>query len=215
MKHIGLFFGSFNPIHIGHLSLAEYVMGKFGLDEVEFIVSPSNPLIDKSDINASFKDRFRMVQLAISSNDRFSANDIEQDFSPPNYTYDTIREYMKMHISEDIKLYLIMGADNFMVLDQWKNWKELLKLVTVIVVRRDNSGLDELEDKKIDLYHKMGYRYLDELEQTYDTGILFSSMIKVNMSSTYIRNRLSNSESVRYLVVDDVLNYINKMRLYK
>ena len=120
---IGLYFGSFNPIHIGHLAIANYMVEFTSMDQIWFIVSPQNPLKDKSNLLRDYH-RLEMVHKAIDDDERFRASNIEFDMPKPSYTIDTLT-----YLHEKFPKYgfsLIMGSDNLQYLHKWKNYRELL-----------------------------------------------------------------------------------------
>ena len=121
---IGLFFGSFNPIHIGHLAIANYIVEFTDLDKVWFVVSPHNPLKKKDTLLADHH-RLEMVRIAVEDDNRFKASDIEFKLSQPSYTMDTLAYLHEKY--PGIKFVVIMGSDGLSSFEKWKNYKELIK----------------------------------------------------------------------------------------
>lgn len=150
MKNVALFFGSFNPIHKGHLAMAKYIANYVNnIDEVRFIVSPRNP--DKKDWDdlefLSESDRLDLVKAAIEDDPKLSVSDIEFNLPKPSYTYDTLMELKKQEPSS--KFYLVMGADNICGMSGWKNYKEIMEILEgIFVFQRD--GIDAVQEGRND-----------------------------------------------------------------
>ena len=136
MSKVGLYFGSFNPIHIGHMAIAGYMTEYAGLDQIWFVVSPHNPLKKKETLLADHQ-RLHMVNLAIDDNDRLKASDIEFKFPVPPYTIDTLT-YLKEKYPKN-EFVLVMGEDNLYTLHKWKNVLELIRRCPVYVYPRPDS----------------------------------------------------------------------------
>jgi nicotinate-nucleotide adenylyltransferase len=191
-KNIGLFFGSFNPIHMGHLIIAEFMATRTELQQVWFVVSPHNPLKVQASLAKDF-DRLHMVQLAIEDNPKLRVSKIEFSLPKPSYTIDTMtylhEKYPQHHFS------LIMGADNLRSISKWKNYDLLLKRYTIHVYNRKGSRLDKQTLEQGDI-------------RMYDVPLL-------DISATMIRQSLREGKSVRYLVPDNVFEFLSGSRLYK
>ncbi len=191
-KKTGLFFGSFNPIHVGHLILAQSIMNEQGLHEIWFIVSPQNPLKLKSSLLAEHH-RISMVREAIADNPKFKANDIEFNLPKPSYTIHTL-----LHLTEKFpekSFYLIMGADNLASLHKWKNYEEIIKHYTILVYPRlHHSGLPQIKNKE---------------------NILEINAPIIEISSSKIREEIKAGNDVRYLLTEPVYKYITEMHFYK
>ena len=123
MKSIGLFFGSFNPIHLGHTNLAEYIFRFSGVDEIWFIVSPRNPLKEQSEL-IDENLRLKMLQLATGDKDYLVASDIEFDLPKPSYTIKTLNTLSEIFPEDDF--ILLIGSDNMQIFDQWKDYQTIL-----------------------------------------------------------------------------------------
>ncbi len=187
---IGLFFGSFNPIHIGHLIIAQTVLDDAKIDEVWFIVSPKNPLKDSNTLIHHF-DRIDMVELAIEGNDRFKASDIEFNLPLPSYTVDTLTYISEKHSNNEYKL--IIGEDNLESFHKWKNHEVILKNYGLLVYSRINSD---------------GNKYKEH------PGVEYIDAPLVNISATYIRKKIRQQKSIKYLVPEKVEQFINERKLY-
>ena len=186
----GLYFGSFNPIHISHLVIAEYMLQYEGLDEVWFIVSPHNPLKEKSTL-INEKLRLHMVKLAIAGNKRLKASDVEFKLPQPSYSVQTLSALRKKYPAKQFAI--IMGSDNLESIEKWKDYKSILKNFLILVYKR--SRLNELKWKK---YPK----------------IKFIEAPLLHISSTQIRKMIKEKKLVRYLLPDSVLEFIRSNRLY-
>jgi len=191
---IGLFGGTFDPIHIGHLITAEEVRDLFGLDEIVF--TPSNRSPHKPDRPmASARDRYEMVALATKSNPYFSVDDIELVRGGTSYTVDTVREFRERR-GDEVSLHLVIGADLMLDLESWKDPDQLLALVTIIVMSR--PGYD-----------------LRQVPEPFRGRFEVARVSHIDISSTMIRQRVLEGRSVRYLVPDAVEAYISAKELYR
>lgn len=191
-KNIGLFFGSFNPIHMGHLMIAQYMATRTDLDQVWLVVSPHNPLKNRSTL-ARDLDRLQMVRLAIDDNPRLKASRIEFDLPKPSYTIDTMAHLHERYPQHTFSL--IMGSDNLKSFDKWKNHEVLLKRYPIHLYMRKGSRIDESRFPKADI-------------RMYDVPLL-------EISSTYIRESIRSRHSIRYLVPDPVFDFLDGSGLYK
>ncbi len=185
---IGIIGGTFNPIHYGHLLAAEEARQRFDLHEVIFVPCARPPHKNQPDI-AGPEDRYKMTCLAISSNKYFKASDIEIKRGGVSYSEDTLREFKKIY-GEEAELYFIIGADASAELDTWKNVEKLPQLCQFIAVNRP------------------GYN----LKPTNFTHIL--EIPDVDISSTVIRARIKQGKSIKYLLPEEVENYIYEQKLY-
>ncbi|MBL7813654.1 MAG: nicotinate-nucleotide adenylyltransferase [Saprospiraceae bacterium] len=187
---IGLFFGSFNPIHVGHLIIANYMATQTDLQQVWLVVSPQNPLKPKNTL-ARDRDRLNMVQAAIDDNPKLKASNIEFDLPKPSYTIDTLTYLAEKYPQHEFAL--IMGGDNIATLHKWKNYELILRGYDIYVYRRPNYDLGELA--------------------THPRVKLFDAPL-MDISATYIRNCLQNGKPIQYLVPDVVLNYLSEAKIY-
>lgn len=193
MKKVGLYFGSFNPVHIGHLIIAEYFATQTDLDEVWFIISPHNPLKMATDL-APEEDRLEMVQLAVKGSPYLQASDIEFAMEKPSYTYKTLQT-----LTDTFPKYsftLIMGQDNMPSFHLWKEYEWILKNFQVRVFPRPNVTV---------------------LESPIDWGMYNVQIIaapQLEISATQIRKQIAAKQSVRFLLPDQVIAYIKKHKLY-
>lgn len=191
MKKTGLFFGSFNPIHIGHLIIANYFVEHTDLDEVWFVISPHNPLKNKSSL-LDDRQRYYMVQLAIEDDGRFKASNIEFHMEQPSYTIHTLTAlYEKYPNNEFI---LLMGSDNLSSFHKWKNYQQILENYQIYIYSRPETDPTEFDNHpSISIYHAP----------------------LMQISSSYIRNEIMNGKNIEYLLHPKVFQYLSEMNLYK
>lgn len=192
MQHIGLFFGSFNPIHTGHLIIANYMANYTELDEVWLIVTPHNPLKKKDSLINQY-DRLEMVNLAIEQAENIRSSTIEFTLPQPSYTIDTLT-YLREKYPEKAFV-LIMGSDNLASLHKWKNHETIL---------RDHSIL---------VYPRPDYAVPAELAGHPSVTITDTPLME--FSSTFIRNAVKHGKSIRYFVPDSVMAFIENKGLYR
>lgn len=193
MKKVGLYFGSFNPIHIGHLIIADYFANAGIFDEVRLVVSPHNPLKALSGL-ASFEDRWAMTQLAINGHSVLSASDVESHLPQPSYTIDTLR-YLR-EASPDVSFQVIMGMDSLLRLKEWKEYSEIIDQFGIVVFPRQVNG----EVDPFFLHHPK-----IRLEE---------NAPRIDISSTQIREDIKKGKSIRFRVISEVEDYIRKKGLY-
>ena len=202
-KHIGLFFGTFNPIHVGHLTIANYMAQRPEIDEVWFVVSPLNPLKKKQTILADYH-RLRLVTEAIFDNNLLKASNIEFDLPKPSYTIDTLA-YLSEKYSEN-KFSIIMGEDNLRTLPKWKNYKEIIKNYGIYIYPRVVTDYDKKANVKSE--------DVDELRE--HKNITFCDEVPVMaISASFIREQIRNKKSVMYLLTPPVAKYIEEMHFYE
>ena len=197
---IGICGGTFDPIHTGHLVVAELVMSEFNLDKVLFIPSGMPPHKDLKNVTAPIH-RLNMVKVAVSSNKNFEAVSNEVDRSGYTYTVDTLKELHGLYPS-GTEFYYIIGADVVMDLLTWRNWQEVITLTNFIAVMR--PGFSDAEFSK----------RLSELKQNYRINIQNYEIPLLEISSTFIRERVKAGKSVKYLVAEEVEEYIIQNNLY-
>ncbi len=187
---VGLFFGSFNPVHIGHLIIANYMVNYTDLAEVWFVVSPQNPFKEKKSLGNMY-DRLEMVELAIAGVDHLKASDIEFNLPQPSYTIDTL-----MHLAEKYptkEFVLIMGEDNLQGLRKWKNADILLR------------------DYQIVVYPRPGYDGGDLKEHP---SVKLTDTPLMELSSTFLRQSVQAGKSIKFYTPDAVIDFIDKKGLY-
>lgn len=195
MKKIGLFFGSFNPIHIGHLILANYILEKSDMDELWFVVSPQNPFKDKKSL-LNDHNRLDMVNLSIKNYPRMRVSDVEFGLPKPSYTIDTLT-YLHEKFP-DSQFSLIMGEDNLAGLHKWKNADLLMKNHQIIVYPR------VFEEKKKDAKYNIDN----------DNITLITAPI-IELSATEIRQMIKDNKNVRPMLPPEVFDYLDGSSFYK
>jgi nicotinate-nucleotide adenylyltransferase len=189
---IGLFFGSFNPIHVGHLIIANYMAQHSDLEQIWLVVSPHNPLKDKKTL-ARDRDRLNMIELAIAHNMRLRASNIEFKMPQPSYTVDTLAYLAELYPQHEFAL--IMGGDNLASLHKWKNYEVILQRHLIYVYVRPEYALGDLA--------------------THENVRLLHDVPLMQISATFIRESIATKKSIQYLVPDKVLHYIEEGGLYK
>ncbi len=188
--HTGIFFGSFNPIHIGHLIIANTMLERVGLDRVMFIVSPQNPLKAKSNLLPEY-DRLEMVRRAVYENPSFELSDIEFHMPRPSYTIDTL-SYLYDKFPEK-KFSIIIGQDNLEQLPKWKNYEKILEYYPLLVYPRANSKKTPLDNHK---------------------RIQMIEAPIIEVSASFIRDNVKKGLSIKYLVPQEVEQYILEKKIF-
>jgi nicotinate-nucleotide adenylyltransferase len=189
--NIGLFFGSFNPIHTGHLIIANYIAHYTDLEQVWLVVSPHNPLKAKSDL-VNMYDRLEMAKLATENADKLKVSDIEFKLPQPSYTIDTLT-HLKERYPEH-RFTLIMGADNLKSLKKWKNYELLLQNYSILV------------------YPRPGYENSD---LAHHPSVSITDTPLMEISSTFIRKSIQAGKNVQFFVPSEVLEFIEAKNLYR
>jgi nicotinate-nucleotide adenylyltransferase len=197
MNKVGLYFGSFNPIHIGHLAIAGYMTEYAGIDQIWFVVSPQNPLKKKETL-LDDRHRLRMTELAIGDNDHLKASDIEFKLPVPSYTIDTLA-WLKEKYPRN-KFVLVMGEDNLYTFHKWKNAKELAANYSLYVYPRPGTV-------------RPPHVLLDELIEKAD--IHFVNAPHMEISGTFIRNGIKSKKDMSYFLPPAVWKYIKEMHFYE
>ncbi len=192
--NIGVFGGTFNPIHYGHLVNVELIRDEFGLDMVLFIPA-KRPVHKGLDFDVSGEQRFRMVELAIQGNPSFKASRVEIDRDQPSYTVTTLESLQNDRAGDE--LFLIIGEDSLNDLSGWKNPEEIVKLSRLIVMKRKDDPF-------------VTPTFIGKGDR-----IEFAHNPVIDISSTMIRERIVKGLSVRYLLPDMVIEYINTLELYR
>ena len=188
--NIGLYFGSFNPVHVGHLALANYIVENSILDEIWFIVSPQNPYKSKSDLIEALH-RVNMLEASITNYSKFKVCDIELNLPTPSYSYTTLRELSKIHPTYNFTI--IMGSDNLKELDRWKNIDEIINNYNILV------------------YPRPGYEIKpDELNQ----NISSIDAPVFDIDSTTIRKGLKEGKNYPFMIPKEAHQYIYSNNLY-
>ncbi len=187
---IGLYFGSFNPIHTGHLIIASFIADNTQIDQVWFIVSPQNPLKQTSSLLNEY-DRLHLVKLAVENDKRLKVSDVEFKLPKPSYTIDTLT-----YLSEKYPIYefvIILGSDSYLNLPKWKSYEILIKNYSFFIYQRPNFEIKEIAASNFE--------------------IIKAPLLDI--SSTLIRQNIKATKSIRYLVTDKVADEIERSGYYK
>lgn len=187
---IGLLFGSFNPIHSGHLMIGSYMAEFTDLGQVWFIVSPHNPLKEKSNLLADHH-RLAMANIAVEDDPRFRASNIEFHLPQPSYTIDTLTYISERH--PDKEFILIMGSDNLTTFHKWKNYEQLLEYYHLYIYPRPNTPPTSLDQHP---------------------HIHFTQAPQVEISSSFIRDGIKKGKSMRHYLPEKVWKYCEEMHFY-
>ncbi len=187
----GLYFGSFNPVHTGHLIIANAVLAETDIEDIWFVLSPQNPLKERKSLLADHH-RLQILKAAIDDNPRFHACDVEFSLPRPSYTSLTLA-----HLSEKYpqkQFCLIMGSDNLLTFDKWRNYKYIIDNYEIFVYPRPDSGKTPWDSHP---------------------NVHYISSPMMEISSSYIRNCIKNGKSVQYLLNEPARKYIEEMNFYK
>jgi nicotinate-nucleotide adenylyltransferase len=189
--HIGLFFGSFNPVHVGHMVLANYMQSFTDMDEVWLVVSPQNPLKEKAGL-LNQNHRLVLVNLALDNHPKIRSNNIEFSLTQPSYTINTLTHLKEKYPKH--RFSLIMGQDNLHSFHKWKNYQEILKQYHIYVYPRPNTGPSEFDEH---------------------LHVHFTDAPLMEISSTFIRQAIKDKKDVRYFLPEKVWEEIDVMNFYK
>lgn len=196
---IGIYGGVFNPIHIGHLLLAEFIREELELDKIVFVPAGNPPHKQVQELESA-QHRYNMVQIAIGKNPFFDLTKMEISRGGMSYTSDTLEELAQSFPGR--KLYFICGADSIINLPSWHNINKIFEIASLIVAGRPK--IQEADFQNMIRFFK----------DQYCARIIQSEAPLMEVSSTQIRDRLKNGQSIRYMVPDEVLDYIQLHRLY-
>jgi nicotinate-nucleotide adenylyltransferase len=220
LKGIGLFGGTFNPLHNGHLTVAQDVKAQFNLGKIYFIPSAIPPHKGTEGL-ADVKDRYQIIQTAIFPGKGLKVSDAEIHRQGPSYTIDTVMYFINKFPSTPC--YLIVGMDAFFEIDTWKSYKKLFNLIPIIVMTRPVEGIQtnatpvaELE-KYIHAQVDSGYEFLEHescFVHPEKQPVYLCNVTPVDISSTQIRNYVRQGVSIKRLVPGTVEKYIHRKGLY-
>lgn len=192
-KKIGLYFGTFNPIHVGHLTIANHMAEFSDLDEVWMVVTPHNPHKKRSGLLEDHH-RLTMVRIAVEFYPKLKASNIEFELPQPNYTIHTLT-YLEERYPDD-HFCLIMGEDNLKSLHKWKNYEKILERFTVYVYPRISEGIIENQLKD-------------------HPRVMHVNAPIMELSSTFIRKAIKAGKNIRPMLPDSVWKYLDEMNFYK
>jgi len=191
MKKTGLFFGSFNPIHAGHLIIASYMANFTDLNEVWLVISPQNPLKNKKGLGNMY-DRLEMARLATEPSEQIKVSDIEFSLPKPSYTVDTLAYLHEKY--PDREFVLIMGADNLVSFKKWKNYEVLLNNYKLYVYPRPGADTSEWKDHP---------------------SVTLTETPQMEISSTFIRKAILDKKNIQFLVPDNVIAFMDSKNMYR
>jgi len=190
MKKTALFFGSFNPVHIGHLALGNYIAEFADVDEVRFIVSPHNPLKDESELSDDYV-RLEMLRWSLSDYPKFSVSDIEFSLPKPSFTCQTLSALSEQE--PDTQFILVIGGDNVDIFHKWKNYEWIMENYPILV------------------YPRLGAS--NQIPDNYSNMTLINAPI-IEISSTFVRQSIQAGKDVRFFLPETVYKMIMERRLY-
>ena len=190
---VGLYFGSFNPIHVGHLIIANHLAENSDLNQIWFVVTPHNPFRKKSSLLDNHH-RLEMVYLATKEYDKLNPSDIEFKLQQPNYTINTLTHLHEKH--PDYSFSLIMGADNLKSFHKWKNYELILENHDIYVYPRISEGKVETQFDKHPKIHKL------------EAPI-------IQLSSTFIRKAIKEGKNIKPMLPEHVWQYLDEMNFYR
>ena len=188
--NIGLYFGSFNPIHIGHLIIANHVLNETPVNKIWFIVSPQNPFKESKTLLNEF-DRLHLVRLATQDDNRIKCSDIEFNLPKPSYTSNTLAFLSEKYPEHQFSI--IMGSDSYQNLDKWKNYETIINNYPVYVYKREGH----------------------EIKKTFDKEAVTLNAPIIQISASQIREHIRSAKSIRYLVPEIVREEIESRKFYK
>ena len=191
-EKIGLFFGTFDPIHNGHLRIAKYITEERLVDKVWLVVTPENPIKVGSKIS-SFNHRLNMAKIATEKYDNIIPSDLEVNLKKPNYTIDTL-EYISNNL-KDIEFSLIIGEDNYKIFDTWKDYKKIISKYKILIYPRKGT--------------------LKENLHIINENTMYIGGPRIDLSSTNIRKIVSKKSDPKDLISSKVMDYINSNKLYQ
>lgn len=191
MKRTALFFGSFNPIHVGHMVIANTMVQQEGVDELWFVVSPQNPLKERATLLADHH-RLEMVRRAVDDNYRLKVCDIEMHLPIPSYTVVTLAALREKYAEREFSL--IMGSDNLQTFERWRNYEYILENYKIYVYPRPGSERCALRSHP---------------------NVTMAEVPMMDISSSYIRQQIAARRDVRYLLTEPVYEYLTEMHFYE
>ncbi len=200
MGRIGIMGGTFNPIHMGHLLLAQYALEENDLDEI-WLLPTGCSYMKQDDNGVSARERYHMTELAVSDNPYMRCMDIEIKRKGYTYTYETLELLRALYPEQEF--YFVFGADCLFSIESWKEPQKIFDNCTVIAAVRSGASIEEMEEKKA------------ELVASFQARIILMPFLQMEISSTVIRRRVKEGKSIRYMVPDVVLKYIEENHIYR
>lgn len=202
--NIGLYFGTYNPIHVGHLIIANYMVDYTDLDQVWLVVTPQNPLKEKASLLDDYH-RLALVRVAVEGNDKLKASNIEFDLPQPSYTINTLT-YLQEKYPEHL-FSLIMGEDNLRTFHKWKNHEEIIRNHKIYVYPRALTEQERIEQQvNNDSSHNI---FSDH------RNVILCDAPVMKVSSSFIRQAIKDKKDVQYLLSEPVYKYLTEMHFYE
>ena len=201
MSKIGIFGGTFNPIHLGHIRLGQLVLDEIKLDKILYI--PDNTPPHKSDKDlACGEDRLNMIDISLKDHVDMESSDIELKREGKSYSFETLLEFKKLYPNDE--LYLITGADMFLTLDKWREPETIFKTANIIGVPRVKSDFEKMEEYAEKVIKPMGAKVFMLSQTVFDTA-----------SSTYVRENIDDYQKIKDMITPEVYRYITEKGLYR
>ncbi len=198
---IGIMGGTFDPVHIGHLLLAEFAYEDFNLDKIWFLPNANPPHKKAEHTEEALHHRIEMLRLAIKDMPYFHLCLYEAETTEHSYTYSTLEAFRRLYPEHEF--YFILGADSLFTIEQWKCFEKIFPNCTILAAMRDDKDVGSMKQQ------------IAYLEKKYDASIQLLQAPLVEISSTALRARAAKGLSTRYMVTDDVADYIKKNNLYR
>ena len=203
--NVGLYFGTFNPIHVGHMVIASYMSEYTGLDQVWFVVTPQNPLKNKKSLLQD-SHRLALVREAVDESPNLKASDIEFGLSKPNYTTNTLAHLIEKYPKHTFSL--IMGEDNLRNFHKWRNYEHILKEHQIFVYPRVLTLQEQSEGTT------MNNSQIEKLKK--EKNVVYCEGAPVmKISASFIRHAIKEGKDVRFLLTEPVHKYVEEMHFYK
>lgn len=196
---VGIFGGTFDPIHNGHLYIAYEALNQLKLDKIIFIPGGNPPHKSFSSVSDA-NQRYKMVELAIKSYENFEISDYELKKTTKSYSFETLEYYKSLSIGE---LYFILGADSLITIDSWKNVDRIMEAATLVVFNRPGFTKEQLVEKKAEVEHK------------YNKKIIYLDLLNLEISSSGVREEISTGKRVDFFIPDSVKRYIEENNIYR
>ncbi|MRR05702.1 MAG: nicotinate-nucleotide adenylyltransferase [Deltaproteobacteria bacterium] len=210
---IGIFGGTFNPIHFAHLRIVEEIRETFALSKVIFVPAatpPHKPLAD----DLSFAERLKMVTLAVEDNPFFSVSDVEGQREGKSYSIDTLRIFREKFPGDE--LFLIMGSDSFADFRSWKNYAAIFSCCNIVAITRPGTSISLLEALPVDIAHEFCYHESqNRISHRSGYSVYRIEGTQLDISSTAIRSLIRQGKSIKYLLPATVEHYIKQQRFYE
>jgi nicotinate-nucleotide adenylyltransferase len=214
-SNIGILGGTFNPIHFGHLRIAEALAESLQFDEVRFIPSANPP--HKIEPKTSATDRAHMVKVAIEDNPLFKLDTIELERTGASYTIDTLIS-LREQLGKTTSLNLIMGSDAFVHLESWQHWEAIIEYCNIVLVQRPQAPTETQQPKLSKVLEQFLSEYYSDdptaLKDTPNGFVHMQTVTPLTISSTDIRARVNKQQSIRYLTPQSVIDTINTKQFY-